>query len=481
MVFMIETMSLRKNKISLSDYNYRKDIENRLLMAQFSNIDLEVLEEILYSSLNISIRKMAKNIDVDEVEILPILEKLSKTGLLTFADDTITVDKEMRKYYETQVLKFDEDFTPGIEYLQGLLKKVPIHVLPVWYSIPRTSNNIFDSLIEKYLLTPQIYQRYLSEFSTGDPVLSGIVSDVNASPNLRVHSKDLIEKYDLTREQFEEALLLLEFNFVCCLGYQKVGTQWKEVVTPFHEWREYLLFLRDTTPTTIKDTSKVVRRRSQDFAFVQDLGVILNLAKKQPFSLVTTKEGWTLPQKTALATIVAKCDGLDEGDPSFSKYIHQLISKLRLLKLADVVDGRLYALEAANDWLDMRPENRAHYIYRHPLNRLLSASIPPYLATERNIREAEKSIIRALYSGWVEFEDFIKGAMVVLSENSSIMLKRVGKTWKYNLPQYNEEEKILIKATIFEWLFELGIVATGSYQGKDCFCVTPFGQSLFGR
>ena len=152
-----------------------------------------------------------------------------------------------------------------------------------------------------------------------------------------------------------------------------------------------------------------------------------------------------------------------------------------MLKLADVVDGRLYALDAANDWLDLRIENRALFIYRHPLNHLLSDEIPAHLMTDRNIREAEKSIVRILNTGWVLFDDFIKGVIVPLGEDSNIMLKRAGKSWRYTLPSYTDEEWALIKATIFDWLFELGITAVGTYQDQDCFCVTPFGQSLFAK
>src|SRR5262249_16209304 len=110
---MIELSPLRKNKISLSDYDFHSDIENRLLMAQFSTFDLEVLEEILYSSLTIPIRKLAKNLDVDDTELLPVLEKLSKSRLFTIDKELLVVEKEMRKYYESQALKFDEEFKPG--------------------------------------------------------------------------------------------------------------------------------------------------------------------------------------------------------------------------------------------------------------------------------------------------------------------------------------------------------------------------------
>lgn len=478
---MIELSSGRKNKICLTDYDFRRDIENRLIMAQFSTLDLDVLEEIIYSSLTISIKKLADNLDIEESKLRPILEKLSKTGLLTFEKDLITVDKEMRKYYEAQILKFDEDFTPGMEFLQGLLKKVPIQFLPAWYSIPRTSNNIFDSLIEKYLNSPLTFQRYLNELNFGDPHLTGILQDVNNAPDFKLYSQELIEKYGLTREQFEEYLLHLEFNFVCCLGYEKVNDHWKEVVTPFHEWREYLQFLRDTDATTIEKVSSIVRTRPQDFAFIQDLAAILLLAKKQPIAISYLKDDKIVLEKSSLDLVTSKIEGLKAGDPFTQKYLQQLIDKLRMLHLAEVVGTHLYALEGANDWLDMRMDNRALYIYRHPENRILSPDVSLEIATERAIREAEKSIKRVLYSGWVYFDDFFKGVIVPLTDESMVTLKKVGKSWKYVLPQYSEDEKSLIRAIIFEWLFETGVVATGTHEGKPCFCATTFGQSLFAR
>ena len=60
---MIELTAVKKNKITLSDYNYRRDIENRLLLASFTAFEIAVLEEILYSPIKAPIRKIAKNIE----------------------------------------------------------------------------------------------------------------------------------------------------------------------------------------------------------------------------------------------------------------------------------------------------------------------------------------------------------------------------------------------------------------------------------
>ena len=204
---LMELSPVRKNKITLCDYDYQKDIENRLLMSQFTSTDLEVLEEILYSSLSTPIKKLAISLEIEEQKVVASLEKLSKTGLLSYDAETVFTDKDMRKYFEAQIQKFDEDFVPGMDFLQSLLRKVPIHILPTWYSIPRTSNNIFDSIIEKYLFTPQIYQRYILELTFPDPVLQGIIDDVYSSKDLEVSGAQLIEKYGLTKEQFEEHML----------------------------------------------------------------------------------------------------------------------------------------------------------------------------------------------------------------------------------------------------------------------------------
>jgi predicted transcriptional regulator len=475
---MIELSPSRKNKITLSDYDYRKDIENRSLMAQFSTLDRDLLEEILYSSLFIPIQKLEKDLNLDKKTIVPILKKLSKTGLFKIEEDTIIVDKEMRKYYESQIVKFEDDFAPGMEFLQSLLRKVPIHVLPIWYCIPRTSNSIFESLVEKYFLTPQIFQRYLQELNFGDPILSGIIDDLFKSPEFKVSSKAAIKKYRLKREQFEEYMLHLEFNFVCCLKYEREKNQWKEIITPFQEWKEYTYFLRTTETESLPSSARIFRTRPHPFSFVQDMATILLLTKKQPLVLESNPLSC---EPAALRAITSKIGNFEEDDPLFLPYIRRVLSKLLLLKLADRVDNRLYALETANEWLEMRPENQALFLYRHPLNQLVSDQVPTQLCTERNIREAEKAIIRALDKGWVSYDDFIKGVLVSFSDDSMVMLKRIGKTWKYTLPHYTKEEYALIKATIFEWLFEAGFVETGWINGKECFSVTAFGQALFGR
>lgn len=463
---MIETTIVKKNKISLADYNYQRDIENRLLMGQFSVLDFKVLEEILFSSLTIQISKLAANIEISVEAIKPVLEKLSQTRLFKFDRDSIVVDKEMRKYYESQIVKFDEDFKPDMEYLQGLLRKVPIHVLPVWYAVPRSSNNIFDSLLEKHLATPQVFQRYLMELNLGDPILSAIAQDVFRAPDFCISAHELCQKYNLSREQFEENMLHLEFNFICCLGYKKEADCWIEVVTPFHEWRQYLLFLRNTIVKPVPDATKVVRSHPHDFSFVQDIGLLLQLAQKEPLVL----------NETGYASLLNKGAAFSHD----LSYVEKLIRKIRLLKLGEVENNRLLPLDFAHEWIEMRPENRAIYLYRHSINRITSLDVPPELANDKAMREAEKSITRVLHSGWVFFDDFIRGVYVPLHESQQVALKKTGKSWSYALPVYSPKEHAFLRSVVLDWLFQVGITAVGTYEDRECFCVTPLGQSLFG-
>ena len=449
---MFEVVATKKHKITLADYNYQRDIESRLLLLQFSPFDHKVLEEILFSPIRTAIRKIAKNLHCSEEELLPTLQRLSRTGLLAMEDDSVVVDKEVRKYFEVEIEKFEDNFAPGMEFLHNLLKKIPIHVLPVWYSIPRTSNNIFESLIEKYLQTPQIFQRHLLDVNFGNPVISAIAQEVFLTPDLEISAKHLMKKFKISQEQFEEYMLILELHFVCCLKYQKTDDGWEEVVSPFQEWKEYQSFLKSTSPTPISEPTEITRFRPHDFSFVEDLSTLLQFAQKEPLNAPSME---TLSQRFDVS------------------YLEHLVDKLHLLKLIKA-DG--FPNEAAAEWLEMRLENRALYLYRHAGNRI--RSIPD--APEKLIREGEKSIVRVLQSDWVFFDDFIKGVIVPLGNHSPVSLRRSGKFWKYARPEYSPNERKLIHDVVFEWLFEAGMTAIGTYQGKECFRVTPFGQSLFG-
>jgi len=455
---MVDTATFRKHKIELTEYDYTNDLQNRVKMSQFSIEDLDVLEEILYSSLRIPLSILEKNLEIPEKRLLSILEKLSDTGLFSIQSEHVIVDKEVRKYYEFQVLKFEDDFKAGMDYLQGLLRKVPIHVLPTWYSIPRSSNNIFESIVEKYLSTPQVFQRYLLELNLSDPAQKGIMNEVYQSPDFEVSAKDMMEKFSLSQDEFETHMIELEFRLVCCVKFVREKGKFKEVITPFHEWRDYLRHVRDAHPAPIYDEEAIERDKETDYAFVEELGALLHAAET----------GDASPQAVA-----AECSDFYEEDFDY------LIEKVTALELAEGKGRKLSVTEAGKMWLALSPSDKAIYLYRHPQNSLKGENVPEHLCQERMIREAEKCLSSVINSGWVFLEDFLNGIFIPLSEEQLISLKRQGRTWKYVLPKYTESERNFFRALISDWLYEAGMTALGTKDDRICFRLTPFGKELF--
>lgn len=465
---MVTTIPSKKSKITLSDYSYQRDIENRVLMANFTVFEVQLLEEILSGSLQTSISQLAQSFEISPQEITPILDSLSKTGLFERRGEIIIIHKEMRKYYESQIVKFDDEFETGMEFLRGLLRKVPIDVLPAWYSLPRTIDDIFQSLIEKYFFTPKIFQRYLAELNFDDPVLTGMMQEVFQSPELKVRSELLRAKFSLSRQQFEENMLILEYNFVCCLRYTQVDDVWKEVVTPFHEWRQYLLFIKDAVPQTLAD-EHIQHKESTSFRFLNDLDRVLLALQKGSLPLST------------LSTIVKHPPTLYtffNPQTAHANYVQQIIDKLLLLKLVKIENEMATLLELSSSWLELSKEKQALQLYRYTAIKFRQAPIADSLYSDKNIREAEKSLHRVSKMGWIKFEDFFKGLLAPIGQAQEVSLKKIGKQWKYAIPKYTNEEKCFVRAAIFERLWEMGMVDIGTSDGAECFCFTPFGRKV---
>jgi hypothetical protein len=478
MTCLLESSSVRKTKISLADYDYQKDIQNRILMSQFTHSDLAVLEAILYSSLQIPITNLAKELEMNVSDLLPILEKIEPSGLFVIEKQSISVDKERRKYFESQIQKFEDDFLPDMEFLQDLLKKVPIHVLPVWYAISRTSNNIFDSLVEKHLSSPQVFQRYLADLNL-DPILKQIVDDVFSSEELEVPSDAIIKKYSLTREMFEEYMLHLEFHFICCQHYRKEKNGWKELVAPFREWKEYLGFLKTTDISPIADTQGIDCPYTEEGSFFRDVIAILQMAQKQNISLTINKHGLPTFSSSHLTALLKKISY--RYADSRESYLQDLIMKLSSLHFVDLSQKKLQVEEIAEKWLALSEEEQALYLYRNPKNRIPVSQAQKEICCERTIREVEKSLSRVVHKGWIFFDEFMSGVHVPLQECQVVTLKKKGRSWSYVLPSYTQEEKDFFDEVITHWLADAGFIQTGFLCEKKCFRVTNLGQKIFAR
>jgi DNA-binding Lrp family transcriptional regulator len=439
----------RKNKVVLTDYNYQRDIDSRLLIANLTAFEIEILREILNNSLTISLKQFAEHLNISLPELMLFIDKLKPSKLIKVVKENALIDKEVRKYYESHLIKFDEQFEPGMEFLQSLLIKVPLLASTAWYSLPRTSDDIFQSILEKFLASPKTYERYLQEIQFEDPKLNQIVKKIFSSFDYTVTAKELMNTCHLSHEKFEECMLVLEYNFVGCLQYRKVDGCWEEIVAPFFEWHELLRFKRDTTPKKILDVTNIQRSHSEDFGFVQDMSKILNALQIKPLAIEPFEGSYTLKPKEA-----AK---LFPRSPTI--YLKNLMDKLLINHMVEIDKERAYALEISLEWLQKSDQEKALTMSRHPI-------------------QVEKDLKRVLNLGWIYVEDFLKGFTGAFGLKETGSLKNKGKKWKYVLPSYTPQELEMIQTTLCERLFEAGVVAVGSLLEKPCICVTPFGKAL---
>lgn len=462
----------KKSRVVLTDYDVEKDIEGRIALSKLNQDEYAILEEILYSSLTISLTRLAENVDLDIDVVKDFVESFSKTALFTFDGEKLFVDKEKRKYFEAQIERFEEDFEPGMEYLQSLLKNVPIHLLPIWYQIPRSSNNIFDSLVEKYLETPKMYARYVTEFMEEESIVKDVLNELDAKNDYRLYVNQFCKDHGYTKEQVTEAIITGEFNFLFSSVLEPHLEGWVEIITPFAEWRDYMLKKEKASTKSIDAHFEIALRRHHEYAFIEDMTSVLKACEKLDFETMfdSDSDAFVLEDESLAEHL--------DGSHLDKSYLDRLVNKLMVIGLAVIDESYLRPTPHANEWIQMQIEKRAHVTFKHPHNYLDIQKISP-LSTERSILEIQKSMAHVAKLGWVHFNDFLRTTPIELSDEHKIVLKKQGRNWAYALPNYSEDEKELIRYTVMEWFFESGIVQCGVCDGKPCFKLTHLGRSIF--
>lgn len=436
----------RKNKIVLSDYNFRREVELRLQLAGLSEFDVQLLDEVLCCSLSFPVQDLVDYFEVAMAQIITALDRIALTRLLEHDGITVKVDKDVRKCFDAHIQKFDDDFVPGVEQVLRNLRQLPIQVLPDWYAIPRTTDDIVESVIEKYLRTPKIYQAHLADLRL-DSALQGLIRDVFSSEDLQVCARQLRNSHRLSAEQFEEMMLLLEHHFVCFLAYRRIDGVWEEVVAPMREWRDYLLFAQKTLPKNIMPDQVRPHYSLEDFSFVHGMVALLRQAHQQPTRI--------------------------ESSPCMARRLLQL-------GLCAETNGMLCPTEEAALWLRKQPQDQAMLLYRLPIEETEYADIDPTYFSEKNLRQVERELRRVLRKGWVLMTEFLSGMTEPLNGAEPITLRQKGKRWSYVLPEYSDADRAFVKRVLKQRLFEVGIVTTGFCCEGECFMVTPFGHLLLG-
>jgi len=173
---------------------------------------------------------------------------------------------------------------------------------------------------------------------------------------------------------------------------------------------------------------------------------------------------------------------INKDDGRYSKYFTHLFHKLVHLGLIEKRQTRLFLNEQeATRWSKFSLEDKAIALLRHPKHTLLSYPFDPLFLSEKNLKDAQKSIIHAIDLGWVELETLLDRVTVPLHSQKGVKLKRIGIRYRYDIPEYSPWERALIKASFEESLFESGFVDKGFCDDKVYIRVTKFGKAVFGE
>lgn len=456
---MLELVPAKKYKIQLSDYDFQKDINHRKLLASLSPLEIEILEEILFHPLTIPLRDLSRSLELSLPELEKYLKKLQASSLFSLEEEALHVDKEARKYFEIEIERFAEEFKPDLEFFHSLLKKVPIHSLIHWYSIPKSSDHIFSSLIEKQISSPYLYEKHLLEVSV-DASLKQSIDLLFERPDLCLPIKTLQKTLSLSEEELETLLLNLEFHLIGFSVYRNQGNSYQRYLVPLREWEEYLLQEKKTSRLRVA----IQEFRKSEFAFVKDLKLFLEVILPGFLPWKEKKLSTAFQEKLLYKLQLSSND--------FS-YIEQLLQVALQLQLLDSHKESLMISKLGEDWLSQTEEDQAIYLYRH----IPHAPHNP-LSSERNLKAIEKGISHLPMMQWIDLAAFLEKAPICLGEDTKIQLKKWGKHWSFVIPTYTEEEKAWIQSTIMEKLFESGIVSIGFQDAKPFFRITSFGYKF---
>jgi len=476
---MLDLSAIKKMRINLTDYQWEEDCNMRLLLASLDVIDVEVMEEILFSPLEVPLSELMETLEYSKEILENSIKKLSLSGLCSLAQDKLTIDKKVRRWFDLHSIRFHENFYPNLEFFQKMLHFLPMSVLPLWYNIPRTSNNIFLSILEKHIFTPSSLKKHLEDIATLSPHTEMIITKVFAAPDYSYPVALLSKELELSEKDLEELILFLEYSLILGKKFIQRDKTWEAILVPYCEYAEYYRFLDSTALKPIQDSSHVEVKRQGDFVFINDLSHLIRLVDNTPFSLNLNKETIPLGSAKTLAIKMAVFSPDEISDDRFiQSYISDLIAVGLGLRFFDSEKGKIQTLPIALQWNEQNTEDKAIYIYQSYPSSFMPTQLRN-ITTEKQLHEIEKFFNRLPSKGWVFFDAVVKSSAIAFDDSQITQLKAEGKKWHYALPHYSQEQLSLLKYVILHWFFICGITKVGLVNDKEVFCLTPFGLKLF--
>ncbi len=462
--------------IHCESYDLAADVDFALFLSKLQTADIEFLQELSFNTLQISLPVLATDLGMEIADLTEMLKKFEAIKLIAIEGDQILVNKERRREFENELVRFNEQSPPGIGFILYLLTKPPIQEVPYWYGISRTSDNLFQSISDKCLATPAIFNRHIQESRFFSENTATILDMVYGCPNYEVSQRELLQTLRISVEELAKELIILEFSFLACVCYKKSTSGFEPFVTPFTEIRTFLQHKNSSTPKSIPENewSKIAQNQSDPFAFVEDSTHLIQLIDSK--KIVLKEE-----PKTVDDSLLKQ---LRESDPKWKplspEYFQNLFDRLSKFYFIEENQTGLYVTDTGREWATLRVQDRANHFVRNPLLLLPKKLFPAALVSEKRIRDVQSAAKQLIGLGWVTYSDFIKSMSVPLLDPTVLTLIHGATHWKYQLPNYSPDELLFVEHVILGSLWESGIVMKGVYKMVPVLCLTPFGQTLLG-
>lgn len=439
----------KKNRVDLSEYPYEQDLNYRLLLTSLSPTTTKLLIELFFLSSKTTLVKLKNALDVTENELKEFINEIAPFNMLSIEQDTVLIDKDVKKKIECFLEKFDEDFSHGIEYFQSLLKQVPINILPTWYSLPRSCDSIFLSLKEKIFHTPSQYLRHLQNIESDDPSVPLVIQGLLTATDHLLTMDQLESVSGKSGFELEKLILFLEFNFAAVMCYVEESGSWMSVLKLPHELSCYLNQLSVTPPFEPLAQNQVKPDRGIPLTFAFDLSQVLRFAK------VNTLKGQITPEGVIFDPIGVQ--KLEQNLACEQNYALRLLKKAIELKLLEMDQGFISPHVQSEQWLLYSLEKQALSLYK-----------AIWIQGSHGAKQVEKGLQTILQRGWVLADEVIQYVSY-----GKPLLQRTRDGYNYDLT-----DQVSITAEHLDLLFESGLIEWGSIKEKRCVRLTELGKQI---
>lgn len=448
----------KKHQVNIMDYDYLRDVNNRIFLSSLSTFDVFVLDAILYSPLHTSLEALKEYLlnqdkSVNEKQLQATLAKLQKIHLLTItSDNMIQVNKELRKYFEINIQRFEQKDVPGISLVKELFRLLPTHLLMQWYDVSNFSNNIFSSIIERYLSQAHFYMTHLTNVQGDNFLYKKILDIVFSAPDFCVNLSFLQEELGLSEQDLQASLLHLEYNLACVLSYrQSSQNSYIAIVTPFAEWRKYLFA---TSCQPMKELQEPPQENSS--TYLKDFSDFVSEASR----------GQCLDKVQQLS---------HSGDLALLPSHVKVAQRLGLIKIEE---NTIQLTRSGALWSEKELAEKQTLLFQHMHFCCLNNSEWHSIYINSTFEITKKVLLTLPASIWFSLSELINSIVPLCKRGSSATLVREHQQWQYTLPNYPESFYKFLTLMIKLHFFHSGMIKTAVMNHQEIFCVTPLGKKI---